>query len=64
MRITILSSSGFHARLSEVLPHFTEAEVKIFPGRALYSPEARDAAVKSLKQSDINLVYASEEPLW
>ncbi|MDR2339869.1 MAG: cobaltochelatase subunit CobN [Deltaproteobacteria bacterium] len=64
MLITILTASGFYSRISEVLPHFGDAEVRIWPGRALHNPEALKSAAKALKDADIALVHATEEPFW
>ncbi|MDR2198617.1 MAG: cobaltochelatase subunit CobN [Deltaproteobacteria bacterium] len=64
MLITILSSSGFHARLSDALARFSAAEVKIYPGKLLSDPEVRRDAVGHLKESRVRLVHSGEEPFW
>ncbi|MDR2405821.1 MAG: cobaltochelatase subunit CobN, partial [Deltaproteobacteria bacterium] len=64
MLITILTSSGFYARLQEALPHFGPHKAKIFAGRALHSPDVRQKAVEALRESRINVIHASEEPFW
>ncbi|MDR2354118.1 MAG: cobaltochelatase subunit CobN [Deltaproteobacteria bacterium] len=64
MKITILSGSGFHAHLTEAVTYLGESGFNLFAGRALYSPEIRDSAIAKMVDSDINLVFASEEPFW
>ncbi|MDR2461256.1 MAG: cobaltochelatase subunit CobN [Deltaproteobacteria bacterium] len=64
MKITILTSSGFHAFLAEAAQMIPEVRVHLYNGRALYSPELFSKAGRHLEEADINLIYASEEPFW